>query len=253
MGNQLSLSYYTAGWSCSWWCGIVLLTLLGLPAALRAGDAGDTYVLAQAAPSMPGLVAESMDADFVAVPLTLVPSGDTFVAIAEHLQKCRAALQTAFTDPYRVSVQPRSFPSGDAAAAAADSTPTAASSATGGATLPKGMHFGLLIVRPLAQSDTDPEQVAFTILGKVMAVAATTPQCALVPGIYRLGLGDPERLRHDLLLRLERYTELSRISVPKPSKAWLSGLEAPLSVCESGDGRQVTVSLPFQLRFEESQ
>jgi len=139
--------------SWPWRC----VALLWLSWPLLASDAADTFVLAQAQPSTPGLVCESMDADFIAVPLTLEPSGDTMVAIYEHLQKCRAALQAAFKEPYRVSLQPRSFPSDDAMAIAAGATAVAQTSSSGAATLPSGMHFSLIIVRPLTQ--LDPEQV----------------------------------------------------------------------------------------------
>jgi len=242
------------------WLRRIVPWLLSWP--LLAADSADAYVLAQPQSSTPSLVAETVDADFIAVPVTLVPSGDDLPSLAATLEKMRTALQAAFKDPYRVSIQPRSFAStlpGAPSSTLPGSFPgaDAAGSATGGAVanpsplLPGGMRFAVLIVRPLNQ--LDPEQVAFTILGRIKAVAMTVPQCALEPGIYRLGLGDPERLRHDLLLRLERLTELTRICVPKASKAWLSGLEAPLAVSESSDGRQVVVSLPFQLRFEESQ
>jgi len=229
--------------------GLWLVIALALARPLLASDAGDGYVLAQAQSVTPSLVAQTMDADFIAVPVTLVPTGDTLPAIATTLEQTRTALQAAFKEPYRVSIQPRAIPTD-----AEQNAPTVVTTTSAVPTvplLPAGMRFAVLIVRPLNQ--LDPEPIAFAILARIKALGMTTPHCVLEPGLYRLGLGDPERFRHDLLLRLERITELTRSCVPKTSKAWLSGLEAPLTVSEASDGRQVVVSLPFQLRFEESQ
>jgi len=213
-----------------------LLLLLG--ASLAASDAADNaFVFAQpmSQTELP-LVAITVDADFVAVPVYLAAEGDTPQKVYENLQKAKQALIGEFKEPYRVSPMARPLPLAD---------DKQGNSYQVHATL----RYGVMIVKPLTQED--PEKVALEISNRLRPLS--NDNCRLESDLYRLGLGDPERFRHDLLIRLEHYAEAARIALPRPGRARIAGLEAPLVVSEALEARQLLVMIPFTLRFEETQ
>ncbi len=217
-----------------------LVAILGqLPAPLAAADPAESrYLMAEPCSILDyAPVGEIVDADYTVVPIALLPSGEDALKQLENLRKTRQAIVENFQkdhvyelSPIGASLLPGELPP---------------SSQTGLGEPPAQQRF--LVVRAGAP---EPEKTEAEVRLRLQALEVATCHIHVLP--HHLAMHDPERYRRDLLIAWERYVELSRIAAPKPSHARLDGLERALSVTETVDGRHVLISVPCQLRVEES-
>lgn len=217
----------------------LLLLLAAACLGTAADDPADTrYLIAQPATitDYPP-VAEVVDADFVVVPLYLLPQGPTFVKQLDSLRHTRQAILDAFRKDmiYQLS------PIGQASLPADPGAPPMTTSA------PPGSSAAYLVVHSGAG---DPERIEADIHQRLAGFDSES--CHLVLERRRLALLDPERFRRELLVKLEKYVELNRIATPRPSKVIILGLEHGLTATEMVDGRHILIAPVFQLRFEET-
>jgi hypothetical protein len=227
------------------------LLLAALSASLVGADPPDTrYILAQpsniASYTPAALV---IDADFTVIPVLLEPHGADAVRRLENMRKCRQAI---LADLMKDNVYQLS-PIGLAEIPGPPATQQAGVAEQGGVFSPTAPGatpeplVGYLVVKSGA---VDPEKTEIEVRNRLAPFDGEP--CHLRILSRHLAVLDPERFRRDLLIRFEKYVELSRIAAPKGSRARVDGLELGLTATETVDGRHVLIGLPCQLRVEES-
>lgn len=215
------------------------LALFFLLVASYSYASSDSFVVALSRGYVPVVVMLEVEADYVAIPISIVSSEKDPLRNIETVQtfsdQLRAAARKSPDIKLRQGAVSLSIMQGEESSSFSSSyRPPNPSSNT-----------NLFLVAPLTKGH-DVFQATRELLAIGQSVAKSD-QPRVSYGATSLGLESPERFRPKLLALIQKDVEQVRSSLGNPKTFEVSGLESPVVVMQRDD-RNVVVYIPYRLK-----
>lgn len=215
------------------------LGLLFLAFSVNAHAGYSIVVIAHASGTAPVNSAINIDADYVAMPVSLSSDAKYPAERAELIRKLQSQIDTA------VSKDPNlEFQQGTVSL----SPDTKSSSFLASKSYSRGARSSIYILSKLSNG-----QNAFSAAKEIYSLidSIKTPEDTnILIGDMSLAITSPNQYRDKLLASIKKEIQATKAALGKGYKASISGLENPVIVLQKDD-KQVTVFLNYRVTFKE--